>query len=62
MPAHRDARQLSQSAQEELRFRAVSMVSSGLTQAAVAGLLDVSRMAVGTWCRKAAAAGLDSLK
>lgn len=62
MTPRRDARQLSQSAQEELRFRAVSMVTSGLTQAAVAELLDVSRMAVGTWCRKAADAGLDSLK
>ncbi len=57
MPIARDARQLSQSAQEELRFRALAMVRSGLTQLAVAGLLDVSRTAVGNWCRRAEAEG-----
>lgn len=62
MAPHRDARKLSSSAQQELRFRAVAMVESGLTQTAVAELLDVSRMAVGTWCRKASEHGIDVLK
>ncbi|MBM4369401.1 MAG: winged helix-turn-helix domain-containing protein, partial [Deltaproteobacteria bacterium] len=62
MPASRDARQLTQSAQEELRFRAVSMVRGGLTQLAVAELLEVSRNAVGMWCRRADAEGDASLK
>lgn len=62
MPLLRDARQLSQTAQEELRFRAVSMVDSGLTQTHVAELLGVSRMAVGMWCRKAESQGTDALK
>ena len=61
MSVTRDARQLSQSAQEELRFRAVSMVNSGLTQLAVAGLLEVSRNAVGQWCRRVEAEGEDAL-
>lgn len=53
MTPHRDARQLSQSAQEELRHRAVSMVRSGFTQTLVAQLLEVSRGAVNLWCRRA---------
>jgi transposase len=53
MTPRRDARQLSQSAQEELRRRAVSMVRSGLTQTLVAEMLEVSRVAVNTWCRRA---------
>lgn len=62
MTPHRDARQLTQSAQEELRFRAVTMVRSGLTQTVVAQMLEVSRMAVGMWCRRSVADGLDALK
>ena len=62
MPLLRYARQLPQTAQEELRFRAVSMVDSGLTQTHVAELLGVSRMAVGMWCRKAESQGTDALK
>lgn len=53
MIMHRDARQLSQSAQEELRSRAVMMTRSGPTQTKVAELLDVSRAAVNRWCRRA---------
>lgn len=62
MPPRRDARQLTQSAQEELRIRAVSMCRSGLTQAAVAELLEVSRGAVNMWCRRAETQGEASLK
>lgn len=62
MTPRRDARQLSQSAQEELRFRAVSMVRSGITQVLVAQLLEVSRVAVGNWWRKAQAEGTDALR
>lgn len=62
MTPHRDARQLSQSAQEELRERAVSMVGKGMTQGAVAELLDVSRYAVNQWCRRARTGGPDALK
>jgi transposase len=62
MVMNRDARQLSQSAQEELRFRAVAMVRSGLTQAKVAELLDVSRAAVNMWCQRAEREGDDSLR
>lgn len=62
MPIHRDARQLSQSAQEELRFRAVSMVRGGLTQTVVAQMLEVSRAAVNMWCRRAEEQGDASLQ
>lgn len=62
MTKHRDARQLTQSAQEELRRRAVAMVRSGLTQLMVADLLDVSRGAVGMWCRRAEREGDDALQ
>ncbi len=62
MTPHRDARQLTQSAQEELRYRAVAMVRSGLTQAVVAEMLAVSRTAVGIWWRRSAAEGPEALK
>lgn len=62
MPAARDARQLHPSAQEELRFRAVHMVKSGMTQTLVAQLLDVSRVAVNNWCRRAEDEGEDALR
>lgn len=62
MSKHRDARQLTQSAQEELRRRAVAMVRSGLTQLMVADLLEVSRGAVGMWFRRAEREGDDSLQ
>lgn len=62
MTPHRDARQLTQSAQEELRFRAVAMVRSGLTQAVVAEMLAVSRTAVGIWWRRSESGGPEALK
>ncbi len=45
----RDARRLPQSAQEELRRRAVALVGEGRSQGEVAGLLDVSRQSVNEW-------------
>lgn len=62
VPLRRDARQLTQAAQEELRMRAVSMVRSGLTQMAVADLLEVSRGAVNAWCRRAEEQGTAALQ
>lgn len=62
MTPHRDARQLSQTAQEELRFRAVNMVRSGMTQTAVAQMLEVSRAAVNGWVRRAETEGDAALK
>jgi transposase len=62
MTPRRDARQLTQDAQEELRFLAVSMVRGGLTQLAVAAHLEVSRNAVGMWCRRAEEGGDAALK
>lgn len=53
MPAHRDARQLSQDAQEELRFRALKMVRDGVTQVAVAAFLEVSKTSVNQWVKRA---------
>ena len=61
MKTTRDARKLSQTAQEELRRRAVQMVNSGMTQTLVAELLEVSRVAVNQWCRRVLAAGEQSL-
>lgn len=47
----RDARSLPQAAQEELRRRAVRLVGEGRTQVEIAGLLGVTRQAVGNWMR-----------
>jgi transposase len=47
----RDARSLPQAAQEELRRRAVTLVRAGRAQVEVAGLLGVTRQAVGNWMR-----------
>lgn len=47
----RDARSLPQAAQEELRRRAVKLVGEGRKQVEVAGLLGVTRQAVGNWVR-----------
>ena len=38
------------------------MVGKGMTQGAVAELLDVSRYAVNQWCRRARLGGTDALK
>jgi len=45
----RDARRLSQSAQEELRRRAVALAGEGRSQGEVARLLAVSRQSVNEW-------------
>ena len=45
----RDARRLSQSAQEELRRRAVALAGGSRSQGEVARLLDVSRQSVNEW-------------
>ena len=47
----RDARRLPPAAQEELRRRAVALVSEGRSQTEVARLLDVSRQSVSEWVR-----------
>jgi len=47
----RDARSLPQAAQEELRRRAVRLVGDGRSQVEVAGLLGITRQAVGNWMR-----------
>ena len=47
----RDARSLPQAAQEELRRRAVTLVRAGKTQVEVAGLLGITRQAVGNWVK-----------
>lgn len=62
MTPHRDARQLTQSAQEELRFRALAMLRSGVTQVIVAQMLEVSRTAVGVWWRRSKEGGEEALK
>jgi len=49
--ADRDARSLPQAAQEELRRRAVKLVSEGHKQVAVSELLGVARQAVGRWVK-----------
>jgi transposase len=62
MPTARDARKLPPFAQEELRFRALAMVRQGMTQRAVAKLLEVTRVSVNKWCRRAAREGEAALK
>lgn len=59
---HRDARKLVQSAQEELRYRAIAMVESGLTQRHVGKLLDVSRASVNKWCRRKELEGIEAIR
>jgi transposase len=62
MRAPRDARQLDPAAQEELRFRAVDMVRSGMTRTRVAELLQVSRFAVYGWLQRATEGGDEALR
>jgi transposase len=57
----RDARSLPQAAQEELRRRAVRLVGEGRTQVEVAGLLGVTRQAVGNWMRAHRSGGEQAL-
>lgn len=58
----RDARTLAPAAQEELRYRAIKMVRKGMTQGAVAKLLEVTRISVNKWCRRAAREGVAALR
>lgn len=62
MTRKRDARTLDQAAQEELRYRALFLVRSGKTQAEAATILEVSRGAVNSWCRRAEKEGDESLR
>jgi transposase len=57
----RDARRLPQSAQEEIRRRAVALTGEGHTQTEVARLLDVSRQSVNEWVRAHREGGDDAL-
>jgi len=47
----RDARSLPGAAQEELRRRAIKLVSEGRSQVEVAGIVGVRRQAVGRWVK-----------
>lgn len=58
----RDARRLSQDAQEELRLRAVALVEEGRTQVEAAEILDVSRQSVSEWVRAHRVGGEDALR
>ena len=58
----RDARTLTQEAQEELRRRAIKMIESGQTQAKTAELLEISRNAVNGWWKRHQEGGLQALK
>lgn len=57
----RDARRLSQAAQEELRQRAVEAVLAGRSQGEVARLFGVSRQTVNGWVRAQRAGGEQAL-
>ena len=57
----RDARRLSQSAQEEVRRCAVALVLEGRAQGEVAGLLEVSRQSVNEWVAAHRAGGDEAL-
>lgn len=59
--ATRDARSLSPSAQEGIRKRAVKAVRTGISQAQVARVFDVSRRAVCYWVRKNEERGIRAL-
>lgn len=58
----RDARRLSQAAQEELRLRAVALVEEGRTQVEAAEILDVSRQSVSEWVRAHRVGGEEALR
>jgi transposase len=53
----RDARSLPQAAQEELRRRAIKLVSEGRSQVEVAAIVGVRRQAVGRWVKAWRAGG-----
>ena len=58
----RDARTLSQEAQEEVRRQAIKALESGKSQAAVARELDVSRAAVNGWWKRHREGGWKALR
>lgn len=58
----RDARRLSQDAQEELRLRAVALIEEGRTQVEAAEILDVSRQSVNEWARAHRVGGEEALR
>ena len=58
----RDARTLSQEAQEEVRRQAIKGLESGKSQAAVARELDVSRAAVNGWWKRHREGGWKALR
>lgn len=58
----RDARTLSQDAQQELRCRGIKMIKKGRTQQEVADELDVTRQAVGKWWKLFKDGGWAALK
>jgi len=58
----RDARTLSQEAQEEVRRQAIKLLKSGATQLETARLLEVSRSAVSGWWKRHKEGGISALK
>ena len=58
----RDARMLSQEAQEEVRRRAIKMLQKGRTQQAVADELEVNRSRVNRWWKRYQEGGWAALK
>jgi len=58
----KDARHLSASAQEALRYRVVNAVESGMSKSEAARVFKVSRTAVHYWTKAAANNGASSLK
>jgi transposase len=58
----RDARTLSQDAQEEVRRQAIRMLKNGTTRTAVARILGVSRQHVGEWWKRYQQGGMSALK
>lgn len=58
----KDARYLSPSAQEALRYRVVNAVENGMSKSEAARVFEVSRTAVHHWTKATAASGASSLK
>lgn len=58
----KDARHLSASAQEALRYRVVNAVESGMSKSEAARVFNVSRTAVHNWTKAVASSGATSLK
>ena len=58
----KDARSLPSIAQEDLRQKAIKAVMDGKKQVEIAGILNVTRQAVGKWVSKFRREGEESLK